>query len=71
MRYQKELKNIFKILFRNGWSIVRNRHYKCTSPEGKVVIISSSASDNSFIYWVKRDLKKFGVLIENDRTKKH
>lgn len=46
MKYtnDKEINNIISQLLNLGWNIQKNRHIKCTSPNGKMVVISNSPS---------------------------
>lgn len=72
MSMTKELKSLLKTAEEQGCRVVytSNNHYKVFVPGGKLVVISSTPSDNRAIQNIKRDLRSAGiVLVKKNRRK--
>lgn len=62
--YQRWMKDVTKLLEKEGWDVHLNGHYKLKSPKGPLVIASYSPSCSMAYRSVARDLKRAGVVID-------
>ena len=62
----KDIKNILKICFHKGYRIKGggNCHFKVYLPNGKMVVMSSTPSDNHAVRNIYRDFKYAGFPLE-------
>jgi len=72
MSMMKELKSLLKTAEDQGCRIVvtPSNHYKVFVPGGKLVVVSSTPSDNRAIENIKRDLRSAGVVIIKKNRRK-
>jgi hypothetical protein len=72
MSMTKELKSLLKTAEDQGCRVVitPNNHYKVYVPGGKLVVISSTPSDNRAIENIKRDLRSAGIVIIKKNRRK-
>jgi predicted RNA binding protein YcfA (HicA-like mRNA interferase family) len=58
----KDVNRLLKALVRDGWALTQNSHWKVTSPQGRVVTFSGSASDCYLFNNLKKDLRRYAGI---------
>lgn len=67
----KEVKYLVSLAENQGWrvSMTHKNHYKLIAPNGKVVFVSSTPSDNRAIKNIERDLRVNGLILVKKKGK--
>ena len=59
---RKEVKKLLDSCVKKGWTLVRNKHYKLTAPNGNVVTVSATSNSRGLVDSIQKDIKRAEAL---------